>query len=362
MTLLFMDSFDLYATGTDDTDLQEAGWLVRDAAKVQMTSGGRYGGNTVLVDHELTGGLARLVDLGDIGEDLVRASDTVIIQGSFKLENLANAANQILIRCSSVGGNQCFAIVINTNGMVRIQDENGAYVKDSPTGIVSGDTWHYIEVKAKINKGIAIGRVVVRIDEQQIASVYCETSSGLQQFTDQVTFCGASTVTTEGSYWDDIVIMSSYDDGSGLSNFIGDSRISVLLPDADISTANWTLSAGSDSYALVDDTVPGDHDGDSTYIESSTVDGKTKLSLEDLSGTPTLIHAVGTALAAKKTDAGARVLRSLLFISGVDYEAGQVLSTDYRTLRNYWGVNPNTGAVWTQAEVNALIAGVKIQS
>jgi hypothetical protein len=75
----------------------------------------------------------------------------------------------------------------------------------------------------------------------------------------------------------------------------------------------------------------------------------------------TLVIAVHSR--ARKTDAGGVTLRHRLKHGSTTAEGtDKVLTTAYAQYSDYWGKNPDTGAVWGITDVNAVQAGVKHQA
>jgi hypothetical protein len=346
MALLFMDSFDLYDA---IADAQEAGWTTTSSSYTDVTnSTGRFSGGAVRVQYSAS--LNRPINTGDA---------TIVIQSAFKLESLADATNENFLICTNNSdADQCFRLVATEAGELKLYNSANSLIATSSAGIIKEGIWQYLEVKSLIADS---GTVTVKVDEVQVLNEgTIDTSISATDVT-LVKFCSGSDDATFGTYWDDIVIMDGT--GSQMNDFIGDCKISVLLPNADSTPEQWSTSTGSDSYALIDDTVPGDHDGDSTYIEHATATEKTQVTLGNMSETPTAIYAVGTAMSVKKTDSGSKTMRAYLDSnSTVSNGATQSPTTDYQTLRDYWEVDPDTTSAWSKSGVDALEVGVEVVS
>ena len=104
-------------------------------------------------------------------------------------------------------------------------------------------------------------------------------------------------------------------------------------------------------------------DGDTSYVFDSTIGDQDIYAMSDLPSTPAFITALQLRMIARKSDTGFRAL-STLFVSGAtaDTGASTALGTNYAEFDKLYGADPNTGAAWTVAAVNALQAGIKVSA
>jgi hypothetical protein len=347
MALVFMDGLDNYTT---DADLTAGGWYsTNPGSTTPSTTSGRWG----------TGGV-RLVYEDSIRRTISMTGSTIICQFAFKHDDILAATNERILRMWNGGiTGICLTLDFTAAGVIRAGDTNGAVVGSSSAGVIRSGVWQFLEVKAVISN---TGSITVKIDGQQVINATSvDTQPGVATDVDAIFFAGASENASDGVTFDDIVIM----DGSGtkLNDFIGDSRISPLLPNADTATADWALSAGLNGYDLINDTMPGGHDGDGTYIYSNTVSEKSLFDLENLSTNPETIHAVSVNVAAKKSDSGTRTMRAYLDSNGTtDNGSAWSIATSYEIWRYYWDTDPNTSLAWLIAGINALKVGVEVVS
>jgi hypothetical protein len=131
-----------------------------------------------------------------------------------------------------------------------------------------------------------------------------------------------------------------------------------LLPSGDTAQRDFSRSTGSTNFALVDEAV---QNGDTDYVFSGTPNHQDLYDLGDLATTPSSILAVQSRMFAKKSDTGARsgqiwVKSGATEVGGTD----TTLGTSYGWLARVDTVDPNTGAPWTAAAVNALQVGPKV--
>jgi len=117
---------------------------------------------------------------------------------------------------------------------------------------------------------------------------------------------------------------------------------------------------GGGNVTLVSELVA---DADSTYVFDATVGDSDLYDMDDLPFTPLAILGVVSKLYCKKSDAGSRN-GQVLVKSGATQAAGAdtVLSSTYTYLSKVDPVDPNTGAAWTVAGINALQLGQKVSA
>ena len=355
MAVLFMDSFDLYSDGAGSTaDLQEAGWQTYFSPIVSTTEG-RYGGGALKLDCWTSTPVVSL--------SLNIAASTAIVQAAFKSGLLFYSNNrEFLIFTNNSGADAVAGLYLQLDGSVKVCNSLGVCVATSAAGVIHEGAWQYLEVKVVSNNGA--GSVIVRIDEVEVININGIDTSISATDIDLIRFYPGSISHPSAGYmyWDDILIL----DDSGpapQNNFVGDLRISVLLPNADTATSAWTRSGGAADYEMIDDVVPGDHDGDGTYLYHSTATGKSLFDFEAITGTPYFICCVGVAVAAKKSDGGTKSMRAYIDSGGtVSNGSTWSIGTDYQTWRHIWGLNPNGSTEWLTADVDALQAGVEVVS
>lgn len=219
------------------------------------------------------------------------------------------------------------------------------------------DVFYYLEVKITIHP--SAGTYDVYIDEVEAMAdtgVNTEASAGLD--IKQIEFSGN---TTMDPFWDDIYVL----DGSGLENtdFLGDVRIDTLTPDGDGNRNDFTAVGEANNWEAVDDgNTPDD---DSTYNHSTVVDEDELYTFTDLVATPDTIFAIQVTNHYRSDDAGARQVRALVRSNTTEAEsAAQGVSGGalFRYANAVFETNPDGGAAWDEAAVNAVEAGITIES
>jgi len=159
------------------------------------------------------------------------------------------------------------------------------------------DQWLHVEMKVIIDN--TVGEVTVRFNGVEVSSTTgIDTQNGALGSSTKVVFINP---TGNINSWEitDIVIMD--DSGSVNNTWLGDQKfVYTLLPDGDTADEDWTLSAGTDSFDLLNDI----NNDPATYVESSTAAEKTLLSY-GATGSEANIAAVSLHTTAKLDAHGA---------------------------------------------------------
>ena len=244
---------------------------------------------------------------------------------------------------------QCYLAL---DGLGRLQ----VYRTGTPTLLGSSanntlyqNVWYYIELKTTISD--AAGVAIVRVNGTEVLNLSAvDTKNTANATADTVRFGAGGGVALD---LDDIYINN---DGA----FYGDMKVECLRPDGAGTTTQWTPSAGS-NYQNVDDV--GDHDVDATYNYTSSAGNIDLYTLSNLSVATGTIKGVQVCTTARKDDANARNIRRVLRSGGTNYEGTDIpLASTYVQYTEILETDPATAAAWTIANVNALEAGVKMQS
>jgi len=337
MAILFMDGLDMYS---NVTDLGAGGWGV--ASFNFSTTGGRFGGGAIVNGTATT--TAVTVDI--TGAAL---GDTYI--ACFAYRQIQSLNNVVQFRAGTVILAQ---LNISNAGVVTFVPQSGSNIA-SASGVVPSGVWVYIEFKVTFGTNASTGSVDVRVNGTSVLS-----GSGLDTHNGNVVtnmrFVGGGS--SNSNFWDDVVLIKGA--GASPTDFIGDCRIDYIIPDGDKTLQDWTKSSGSNAYELIDDTLNA-HDGDSTYIFSTTAGDESEFEMSDVAGASDLVHAIQLRGRVRKTDAGAASYR-LYIDSNSNRENGPTVNptTTYDPSRNgIIPLNPDGSVAWDDTAVNALIVGAE---
>ena len=140
-----------------------------------------------------------------------------------------------------------------------------------------------------------------------------------------------------------------------------------LLPNADVSN-NWTLSTGSDVYALIDDDHTGTISGDSSYLSATAALYSCIVQLEDFTEAHSSIDGVQVVVKAGNDGRGQTYeigTKLLPAIGGAYYTEGTGTGLSNRNYLTHTFTNRTTydgSNAWTQGIINALKLGVSLDA
>jgi hypothetical protein len=141
--------------------------------------------------------------------------------------------------------------------------------------------------------------------------------------------------------------------GGSNDDFMGDKVVLLRLPIADASPSDFTPSAGSDRFAMVDEVGPDDG---TTYIESANPGELQRFQFEDLPAGVVAVHSIAFVTYAAKTDAGTADLATNVVSNGQKgLGTEHALALDYAYLpQQTFDLDPDGDIPWTLAKVDAL--------
>jgi len=135
------------------------------------------------------------------------------------------------------------------------------------------------------------------------------------------------------------------------------SEIVTLRPNAVGTYTEWTtvFPTGTPHWDAVDDTTD---DGDSTYIETAISGHRDMFNLPDIPS-HAIVSSVKVCANAKRTAGGASLQIGIRSGTTDSWATATSPTNSYALYNNTWNTDPNTGAAWTAAGVNAMQAGVR---
>ena len=143
----------------------------------------------------------------------------------------------------------------------------------------------------------------------------------------------------------------------GETGRLGDCRVYYAPVNAD-DTVEWTPSAGSDNYAMVDE-LP--IDADTTYNSSDVLNSQDTFTVTPLSFVPERIFAVGILGVGKKSDVADRAVEFFLTANGQDaIRKEKYLATSYTQSYGFATKNPDTNAEFVPEDWDTLRVGYKL--
>jgi hypothetical protein len=334
MAVTWIDGFDLY----DATNLEPgaSGRYTETVANSVTVRSGRISGQCM--SHENNDG-NEVSYSGGLGA----GSDTVTVGFAFRAVSTALATTPRQIKKFMNGSTVICTLATTDTGRLQFyRGDNSTLLVQSAAGVLSADVWGHIEVA--LTRHASAGIVEIRFNGSNVASGSSLNTGA--SIIDGLRFCRVQSLSS--------AIRCEYDDlfvKNDVSSFLGDCRVETLRPTADTADKDWGRSAGSDNYALVDDTTT---DADTTYITSSVTGDKDIYTMGDLINTPSAIYAVQATMVARKDDAAARTVaarvKSNASVSGTTHTMG----TSYQMKASAPAlVDPDTAGAWAASAVNA---------
>lgn len=228
---------------------------------------------------------------------------------------------------------------------------NTTLLGETVPGAAGAATTDFIYIELRVTVDDVAGSVVVRVNGAEVLAL-----SGID------TRNGASAQITTVQIWggQDAVFDDFYlcDTTGALNNdFLGDVKVVTLYPNGAGDSTDFTPLSGA-NYENVDEAIA---DGDTTYVQSSTVGHKDFYSFEGLSYTPEAIHGVQAVTVVRKDDAGTREVR-VVTKSGATTTPGaaHALGTSYGVAMDLLELNPNDAGAWSRSDIDALQVGVEV--
>lgn len=337
MTIDKLEGFGYIAN--DSADLVARGWLFATGSRA--LAGGRFGGNGYRFN-----GTSQVLSM-DAGNFVAQR-----YWGATWWANLANIgadSNIWLVRRTAPvtgtmpgGTSGHMTLRLKADGALELWT-NSVLRQTTAAGLIVAGTDHHIETRLYISDA---GTAEVWVDGVSVLSTAADTQ---QSFTSPTgIYFGGGTSTD--CVIDDVVVFS------GNTAAIGLHQIHDKLPDGAGDNAAWT-----GTFADVDDPL-GVPDEDATVITSAEGQAKQDHTFEDLPAVTT-IHALEVVARARAQEALPRSI-IMYVISGATESQGptKALTDTYGQTIDRYLTDPNTAAAWTEAAVNALKFGVKVDA
>lgn len=345
MSLLWMDSFDHYGTGsTGRTNMLAGQWAEVYSGLGPSTSFFRTGTHSF---YAYAGGKAV------VARRVFGAPKTTAGVGyALYITSLpvGNASHGLGTFCDFANSPQVLFVLQSTGAVSAYRGTTATLLGTSADGVIVAEAWQHVEMAVTISD--TVGAAEVRVNGVTVLSLSgIDTAATSLIETSQWRYEGLSvSYNMAVSYLDDMFAWDS--EGSSNNTFIGDRRVRTLYPTADTATAEWTPSGAASGYAAIDDVTP---DGDTTYVTAGvTVPTTSEYEIDDLPASVVSINAVQTVPMSKKADAGDGNLQvSLVSGASVDDGADRPLTTAYTYWHDVSETDPATSAPWTPTAFNA---------
>lgn len=345
MAILWMDTFTIYGT---------------DAGRVGRMLDGVYAEAAVslIADPDPTAGGGMVVQaVGNLRKVLPAAVTTIGVAARFWTGALPAVAGGYgyLAHFRDVNNvPHCF-ITVDPSGNIQAyrQDNAGAVLLGQTANpVLTTNAWKHVESKVFLDA--AAGTIDVRVEGVNVlslAGIRTTTNVAGAVLSCQNVFFGRNGGTGAVFNIKDLIV---WDNSTAFNNtFLGSCQVLRLAPDADVSL-NWTPSAGGTGFNLINELTPDD---DGTYISAGVgpIPAAYKCSLSDVPLSVTSVRAVMPIHRSRKIDGGDGNIQVGL-ISGASTGLGtdRPITTAYTYWWDIYNVDPNGGAAWTRASLNAV--------
>lgn len=343
--LLFIDGFDAY---TNTAAAIAGNWNSSNATPTFTATNARNGRCLVCT---ISGGLQRL------HKTMASNIQNAVVGCGVRVTTVDASGGQSIFSFYDGSTQQC-TLRINSNKTLSLcRGQNTAVTNGTSSLSLSTNQWYFIECKIQIADSIAASSCVVKVNGVDWITVATsqDMKAGSNAYFNEFRIGLDTNVTGDEVMFDDLYIIDT--SGSVNNNFLGDCKVTTLLPSGAGNSTQWTPSTGS-NYQCVDESL---FNSDTDYVSSGTATHLDLYAMGDISGGTILgikINAV-----TRKDDAGSRTVAAAVRTNSNNYFSSALSVTDgYTFLSNIWESNPNTSSAWTSSEINAMEAGLRLES
>lgn len=343
MTVLFLDSFDHYATAQIDTK-----WDYY--ASSSIATGGRWGTNCLVCNSTNHG----------VWKNITPSNGVIVGYAHIRTAGALPGLTSTRYMAFYEGSTLHVDVRPDTNDRLTVT-RNGTLLVTGST-MLDLNTWYYIEVKVKIHD--SAGEVYIYVNGVEESYTWVtgtqttqDTRNGGDGLVSLVRVHLSPTGSTGLSAKVDDLYISNTSGPAPWNNVLGDIRVEPIYPTGSGSFTQFAPSPAVSNWQNVDDATPDD---ETTYNSSSTVNNLDLFTMSNITPTNGTIHAVQAINYSRKDDAGLRGLSPIIRLNGTTYTGGETrLSPDYKMARYIFEANPE-GPVWDVTSVNAMEAGYKV--
>lgn len=273
--------------------------------------------------------------------------------GSFNLVSFCNASAR---SCVNLGVNSIGQIIAFGGGRDALSTPAVVTLGDSGALLLRTGTYNHIECWVYIDS--TNGTVQVRVNGRvwiNLTGINTARAIAGAQTIAQVRFGNfdsgqADDFGSDQPYVDDLFWGDDFNDGKHTGGFVGMHGAYYLPVNLDGAHETWLLSAGIDSFALLNELVP---DEDSKYIYADTVGLVTSCKTILLPANVTDIASLAPFCRSRKTDTGVSdVALGTRSIGTTElYQPDFPLTGTYQAFMKPVAINPETGIAWNPLQL-----------
>lgn len=347
MTLLFFDGFQ------DSTTMVKPEWVPTPNFNAVAT--GRDGSTNGATSINANGAILALPT----------SAATCIVGFGWQVTSAVNLGGTTFrpICFNSASGTIQLVLTVNSDGYIeaRRSTATGTLIATSSghDRITTG-VWYHLQAKVVLHT--SSGSVEVKLNSATVLSATGVATSGVNSsVTHLASYGNSGQVVFMDDLWVCDAVDASASQGRAYNDYLGDLKVTTLIPSANGDNTAWSKSTGTNGAALVDEIPPNTTD----YIFSSTSGQREMMTLPDLSATTGNVMGVRVGLYAAKSDAGSgagsavkpSIKENSVFTAG----ASKALSTTYNgVFGDYIWVKPSaSNTPFSAADINGMQAGVE---
>jgi len=331
--ILFYDGFGHYFSSTPSgTDEVPRKWTYAyNAGSIRIsTATPRRAGDPYLV-------LADASAIPTLGKKLSSVYDTVSGGFAFHNESPGEGHRGVSLMRRKVAQ---VTVVVNDDGSVSVVrgTSGGTVLGTSSPGDVPVGEWVFLEFKIYVHDSVGTYEVYkcsgsnCELLLDSASSAGQDTKGASESGVDEMRLTGASL--SEGAkFYDDLYIATG--------QLLGDCRVEQLMPSDAGGSADWMPTpSGSDNHENVDDDQ--NMDDDATVNASSSVDDLDSFEFPAVASLGGTIHAVALNIAARKEDAGLRMITPKIIVGSIEHDGEETgLTCDYQVHQEIWEGPPD---------------------
>jgi hypothetical protein len=240
----------------------------------------------------------------------------------------------------------------------------GTSIGLSANNVWSGDVWNFLESHVKIDG--STGSVSIRVNGVTVLNLTGQnTKPTANAWADACDFGVMPIALAAGQIFVELDDIYYADTTSGAgtfpaNTFLGDCRVATLFATGVGSSTDFSPLANANWQEISEQAM----DSDSSYNYSTNPTDEDLFAFSPLTATLSTIFGIQITVAARKDDAGARVLKSAVKSGATeDYGADHSLpDMQYAYFSDLWILDPDTGANWTLSGVNGAQYGYNLVS
>lgn len=255
-------------------------------------------------------------------------------------------------------GTNLVSLSFDTNGTITLATTQGGTLARTPAQSFTPFKWFWLEIQCKIGSA-GTGTLEVRVNTATKLSFPSITTSaaaapigGLAAGADLINFNNTN------NRIDDLYILD--DTGAQNTTFLGNVRVMGQKTTGNSTPVNFSIGGTSPAASLWQ-SVQNNSLDDAQFAYSPNAGDTDLYTMEAIVNAPT-VYGVRLTQLSRQDDATQRIARNVLKAGGTTATgADWYLNQFYTGYSDIWELNPSTGVGFTGAQVNALLAGHKVQ-